>query len=104
MIDSATGDVPGAGTADTCCAQGAVAAINGSGGVLARKLRLTITDDQSMSAVAAWQGQKLTGQGTCLFAHGSTSTMYYMDHSEFTSIPVLKAVFRPYINRCFAAA
>jgi branched-chain amino acid transport system substrate-binding protein len=74
MIDSATGEVAGAGTADMCGAQVAVAAINGRGGVLGRKLALTIADDQSTPAVAAQQAQKLTSQGIRLFVGGSTST------------------------------
>jgi ABC-type branched-subunit amino acid transport system substrate-binding protein len=74
MIDSATGEVAGAGTSDMCGAQVAVASINAAGGVLGRKLKLTIADDQSTPAVAAQQAQKLTAQGTRLFVGGSTST------------------------------
>lgn len=86
MIDSQTGAVAGAGTADFCGAEVAVKAINAAGGVLGHDIQLTTADDQSSPAVAAQQGQKLTGEGIRLFVGGSTSTDVLAEEPYFKNV------------------
>jgi branched-chain amino acid transport system substrate-binding protein len=85
MIDSLTGAVSQAGTADVCGAKIAVKAIDagmtaGTGGW---KVDLQIEDDQSNPSTAAAAASKLTSAGRQIFVGGAAST------SVLATLPII---------------
>jgi branched-chain amino acid transport system substrate-binding protein len=73
IIDSLTGTVAVAGNANVCGAKVAEAAINASGGVVGRQIKLHVADNQSNPAFAAQAASKLTDEDVKFFVGGATS-------------------------------
>lgn len=84
IVDSLTGTVAIAGTADVCGARIAAEAINEAGGVDGQTIELHVFDNQSNPAFAAQGASNLTDEGIKFFVGGSTSA------TVLSTLPIIK--------------